>query len=481
MEQVTLIDILIIFAYLLFMLFIGFYFQKRIKNPDDFFLAGRSLGPLAIMATVCASIIGGSAMIGKGGYAYTSGMVSVAIGLPYMIGMFIFSGFSGRIADIGRKYNIGSIPELMEYRFGKGVRLIAGFMLAYSSVGVVGAQISATATVFSVIGGSFGITYIAGAVIATAIFCIYTASAGLFGVVYTDVVQFIMLVLFVYILLPILSIKEVGGLSTLIANTPAEKWRLTLDPSIITLIITNLVVTVAGGEFWQRAFAAKDRKTALRGQFLGTSVYAITIFITLFLGLAAALLYPNLIAEYGSADYAIPVMVARVLPVGITGLTFAGLLAVMMSTADTCILVAAQAAVHDMGRVIKPDMSDKTEVRYSRIITIVFTLVALVIALFFRNAYDALMFAWVFYAAAMGLPCLAALFWKKASTPGMLAGILVGFTVSIVWTLLDSPFDISATLAGVVACGVALVGVSLATYKKYPSRFAAPDPKPALK
>jgi len=470
MDHVTLLDIIIIFAYLLGMLFIGFYFARRVKTSGDFFVAGRTLGPVVLMATVCASIIGGSALIGRGGYAYSGGMVAIAIALPYMVGMFIFSFFTGHIADIGRKYDITSIPELMEYRFGKTAKLLAGAMIAYSMAATVGSQISATATVFSVIGGNFGITYVVGAVIASAIFIIYTASSGLFGVVYTDVVQFFILIIFVYIALPIMAVSEVGGLGALIAATPAEKFQLNLDTSTVTLIFTNLVMTLAGAEFWQRAFAARDRKSALEGQFAGTTVYACTILITLFLGLAAAQLFPNLIADYGTADYAIPVMVATILPSGLTGLTFAGLLSVMMSSADTCILVATQAGVNDIWRTLKPDMTDKQELHYSRVATVIISLFALVVALFFTNAYDALMFAWTFYAAAMGLPCLAALYWKKATNPGIISGMLTGVVVSVVWKLAGEPFGIGTTIAGVVCCGVALVAVSLATCKKYPSR-----------
>lgn len=470
MHHVTILDIIIIFAYLVGMLFVGFHFTKRVKTSGDFFVAGRTLGPVVLMATVCASIIGGSALIGRGGYAYNGGMVAIAIALPYMVGMFIFSFFTGRISDIGRKYNITSIPELLEYRFGKAAKLLAGTMIAYSMAATVGSQISATATVFSVIGGKFGITYIAGALIASVIFVIYTASSGLFGVVYTDLIQFFILIIFVYILLPIMSVGEVGGLAALIAQTPPEKFQLNLSPDIITLIFTNLVMTIAGAEFWQRAFAARDRKSALEGQFGGTIVYALTIVVTLFLGLSAAILFPNLIQDYGSADYAIPVMVASILPAGLTGLTFAGLLSVMMSSADTCILVSTQAVVNDIWRTLKPGMTDKQELKLSRIVTVLISLFALMVALFFTNAYDALMFAWTFYAAAMGLPCLAALFWDKATTPGILSGMIAGFVTCVGWKLLGEPLNLGATIIGVVCCGIALVAVSLATYKTHPSR-----------
>ena len=288
--------------------------------------------------------------------------------------------------------------------------------------------------------------------------------------VYTDLIQFFILILFVYILLPILSVSKVGGMSALIAQTPPEKFKLNLSPSIVTLIFTNLVMTIAGAEYWQRAFAAKDRKSALRGQFGGTAVYALTIGITLFLGLSSAILFPNLIQDYGTADYAIPVMVASILPAGLTGLTFAGLLSVMMSSADTCILVSTQATVNDIWRTLKPDMTDRQELLLSRIVTVVISLFALAVALFFTSAYDALMFAWTFYAAATGLPCLAALFWKKATAPGIIAGMLTGFAACVAWKLLGEPLNLGSTIVGVLCCGIALVVVSFATSEKYPSR-----------
>ena len=103
-------------------------------------------------------------------------------------------------------------------------------------------------------------------------------------------------------------------------------------------------------------------------------------------------------------------------------------------------------------------------------VTIAISIFALVVALFFTNAYDALMFAWTFYAASMGLPCLAALFWKKATSPGILAGMIAGFVGSVGWKLLGEPLSLGSTIVGVACCAVALVAVSLATWKKYPSR-----------
>ena len=98
------IDLTIIGLYLLVMLGIGVWFVRRVKNENDFYVAGRSLGPVVIMATVCATIVGGSAMMGRAGKAYSEGFTCVMTALPYLIGMYIFSGIAGRIHLVGKQY-----------------------------------------------------------------------------------------------------------------------------------------------------------------------------------------------------------------------------------------------------------------------------------------------------------------------------------------------------------------------------------------
>ena len=98
------------------------------------------------------------------------------------------------------------------------------------------------------------------------------------------------------------------------------------------------------------------------------------------------------------------------------------MLSVIMSTADSYLLVSVQTCVHDIGKTIRPQMPERTEISLSRIFSIVLPLGALVIALYIHNAYNILMFAWSFYAASAGIPAFAALFWKKATKTGVMAG-----------------------------------------------------------
>ena len=262
MVEVTTLDLVIIGLYLLFMLLVGVWFVKRIKNTDDYYVAGRTLGPVVLAATVCATIIGGSAMMGRAGIAYTTGFMAIATALPYMLGMFIFSGYAGRIQQVGEKYHIESIPSLFEYRFGKPAKCVLAAMVAFAMVGTVAAQVTATATIIKLLGGQVGISYEMGAFIATAIFIIYTAASGLFGVVYTDVVQFFMLIIFVYLMIPFSSLDYLGGFGSFWASLDKSYITPAIDGKILGDIVTYLVFTMAGAEMWQRAFAAKDKKSA---------------------------------------------------------------------------------------------------------------------------------------------------------------------------------------------------------------------------
>ena len=245
--------------------------------------------------------------------------------------------------------------------------------------GTVASQVTATATIINILGGEIGISYELGALIACVVFMVYTATSGLFGVVYTDVLQFYMLLLFVYILIPVSSL-----------NLNPDLIKPYFNGAIFGDIITYLVFTMAGAEMWQRAFAARDRKAAKKGLFLGTAVYGMTILLVFFMGVVAhQIVGDGILTRYGTTDAVVPTLAIRILPAGLTGLALAGLLSVIMSTADSYLLVSVQTCVHDIGKTIDPEMNDQKEILLSRVFSILLPLGALVIALYIKNAYNA--------------------------------------------------------------------------------------------
>ena len=345
----------------------------------------------------------------------------------------------------------------------------------YGVIGAITPSTNPTATIINMLGSEIGISFELGALIACVVFMVYTATSGLFGVIYTDVFQFVMLILFVYIMIPSASVMKLGGFSVFLENLAPELAKPYIDGSILSDIITYFVFTLAGAEMWQRAFAAKSRRAAKEGLFLGTFVYGLTIPLVWFMGVIThQLVSADKIAQYGSTDAVVPALAIEVLPVGLTGLALAGILSVIMSTADSYLIVSVQTCVHDIYKVFPPNIPEKKELRLTRVFAIVLPLGALVIALYIKNAYNILMFAWSFYAAAAGLPAFAALYWKKATKAGIISGMAAGFTVCVGWKLAGTPFGLGPTVPGAIACAAALVIVSLATYKKAPTRFLDP-------
>ena len=141
------LDLAIIGAYLIAMVLIGLVVVKKVRSMADYYLGGRSFGPLVLMATVCATIIGGSGLMGRAGVAYSSGFKAIMTALPYLLGMFIFSGLAGRISDVGTKFGVTSIPDLFEQRFGKTAKVVLGCLIAFTMMGTVASQVTATATI----------------------------------------------------------------------------------------------------------------------------------------------------------------------------------------------------------------------------------------------------------------------------------------------------------------------------------------------
>lgn len=286
-------------------------------------------------------------------------------------------------------------------------------------MGTVASQVTATATIINMLGNEIGISYEMGALIACVVFIVYTATSGLFGVIYTDVFQFVMLILFVYILIPSASLVKLGGLSVFLEGLAPELAKPYLDGGIVGDIITYFVFTLAGAEMVAASLRCQEPESGQGGPVPGDSglwTYHSTGVVHGRGGTSAGV--GGKLAQYGSTDAVVPALAIEILPVGLTGLALAGILSVIMSTADSYLIVSVQTCVHDIYKVFNPNISEKKELRLTRVFAVILPLGALVIALYIKNAYSILMFAWSFYAAAAGLPAFAALYWKKATKAG---------------------------------------------------------------
>ena len=122
MFSISTLDWTIVLVYMLLMLGVGALFTKKIRSSSDYFLAGRSLGYFPIACSIAATTIGGAAMLGRTGTIYQKGLAGVTMALPYLLAMILMGFAFPRIAKIGKKYNIGTLPQLFGARYGKGMQ-----------------------------------------------------------------------------------------------------------------------------------------------------------------------------------------------------------------------------------------------------------------------------------------------------------------------------------------------------------------------
>ncbi len=457
-------------VYMILMLAVGIFFAKKAKTPDDYYLSGRSLPLPVIIFTFAATWIGASATLGKAALAYSSGISAISPTIGSFIAFFIFSFFAGKIRKIGAEHNINSIPNLFNRRFGKLTSFIASAVIVWTLVGMTGTQLIAFAKILQFIFEPYGISYVQALCVSLAVVVIYTGISGMYGVAYTDVVQGVILLLIIGIIVPGNALRIAGGWTDLTANLDATYFSFKPDISMIGYMVTSFLYFVAGPPYWQRAFAAKSSGTAQRGALGGNLVIIFYTLSVILIGICAAYIYPG-VSAYDS-DMILLVMVEKCMSPVVYALTVAAVMAVIMSTTDSYLILSAQTLTTDLIGLFSKDVDPKKIITLSRVSVAVIGLLSLVFALTMKDIFQALMLSMTHFAAAIAVPAFAALTSRKVTKQAMTASMLSGLVSAFLWSgPMNKPWGLSEAIAGSVVSLVAIIVVSVLTQK---SSEAAP-------
>lgn len=403
----SLIDILVILVYFILILFIGFRFGKNRDNPassgiEEFFLAGRRLTLPFFIATLVATWYGN--ILGVGEFVFTSGIAAwVCFGLPYYIAAILFAFFfAGRI----RKSNVNTIPEQISAKYGAVPGLIASLVvLVITLPGVYILMLGVLIQLFT--GWGIIISTIAGTVISIVIIF----SGGFRADIYTNAAQFILMYLGFAILL-IFSVLTFGVPINNSEMLPESYFKPFGDYSwqyVLSWYIIAFQTFVDPG-FHQRCSAAKSPSVAKKGILFSVLFWAIFDFLTLTTGI-----YARIFSMPAKPMEAYPALAEIVLPSLWKGLFIVSLLATIMSSLNSYILISAGTIGHDLIRkfginIFFRNISDKALIRIGLIVS---GLMGIIIAL--------------------AIPSAVQIIYKTASIaiPGLLVPLVVSF--SKVW------------------------------------------------
>lgn len=459
------VDMLVFFLYFLAVVLIGVFTFRRVKGGTDYALAGQSLGWPVTVGTLVATMIGSSAAMGKAGTAYQYGIGIMWSPIAIFIGYIVFSIF---IAHRLRNTDAWTVPDVLEKRFGRGVRRLSAVVLILAVVSIFGAQLIAMGIVFKLAGEPMGISFQLAILLAGLIMVLYTTLGGLYAVAFTDMLQFGIMIPVIAIVMPLLVFGS-GDItwSRIVEGLEPRMFSLFGGVSIyliIGLLFTYIPGVIIDQSIWQRIMSAKNDRIARWSPVVSGGIYFYFSIIVVLLGMAGIFLYPDLVATYGNADGVLPLMIAHYLPRGLTGLGLTALFAVAMSTASTCLLVAAVIVAKDLVPAFsRKALDEKAELKVSRIATLVIGLVGVAFALTFSGIFWIMMIAYGIFVSGLFFPVIFALFWKKATKIAAVISIVVSIIVMGVFLVIPSPLE--AIIPAAITSFILMVVISLLTYR----------------
>ncbi|WP_017613368.1 sodium:solute symporter family protein [Nocardiopsis salina] len=456
--------LVIIVLYLLVMVAIGLYFSRssKVGGGEDFLFAGRRLSTPVMIATLLVTWVGAGSIIGGANFAYHHGPIAgliFAAGTP--LGIVVLILIARRIRRAARH----TVPELLEARFGTGVRTVAALVTAVAYVGLVAAQF---------IGGGYVLALITplsptqGALVAAGMVTVLTVTGGLFSVAYTDFISAV-LILGVLVASAPMVLLAVGGPTAYWEGLPEAATTPTGGLSVFQMLgyfLPPFLLLLADQNLFQRLAAAKDERSA-RNSALGmlASSFLVILPVTL-LATSAAILMPGIngdesVLRLASDGY---------LPVALGGVLLAGAVAFVITTGSSFMLSAASNIAFDLfARFGGSRVGDRGTLVVQRVSVVAIAAVAIVLGFYFPTVLDLQMYSYTIYGAAITPAVFAVLFWKRATTAGAVAALVAGAAATIGWEVAGAPGDLNGVVVALPVALVSLVVVSLLT--------KAPDPR----
>ncbi len=443
------IFLILLAVYIAGLVSVGWYFNKKQKSITDFWLAGRGIGPSPLGFSAAASWLTAGGVLAVIGYFMLQGMGSIwAFVAPNIIALLVIAVLVKKIKNLPAITQ----PELLEQRYGSIVRwpialIITVVMILFAVADVTGLSL--------VLQTFYGLDpFYAAAIVAIAV-SIYVTLGGLSAVVWTDVIQFGFLSLFI-IVMAFVAVGTVtdGGLqvpaissSELFGSVSGDWWNpLSIGlPMVLIFCFAIIPGWIIEQDPWQKVWAARDAKSASLGMIIGSLMIAVVFAACAVIAIALSYIFPD-IAGMGfpaGMSLAEPALLAFVSErfasaPAVIALSAIGLAAASMSCADTFSTSGASCISRDIyQRYIKPDATMKEMMLVNRVSVLFIILAATAGSFVIPNIIDAIHIATFIASSSYFFPLMGGLYWKRATKEGAFAGMVVGFTVQVALVALD--------------------------------------------
>ncbi|HEY4615919.1 MAG TPA: sodium/proline symporter PutP [Citricoccus sp.] len=467
------------------MLAIGFYAARKNTDLDDYMLAGRKLHPSVAALSAGASDMSGWLLLGLPGAIYAAGLVEAWIAIGLTIGAWLNWKF---VAPRLRAYtevakNSITIPSFLENRFRdrtRVLRIVAGLIiLVYFTFYVSSGMVSGGKFFDS----TFGSSYLAGMLLVAGITITYTLFGGFLGASLTDVAQGL-LMLAALVAVPTVAIIQMGGWGEMLDSVRAADAAAGDGTDRLSLFADATWIGVISALAWGlgyfgqphiivRFMALRSSKDAVVGRRIGVAWMAVCAFgaiMTALVGIAYVQANPGTVLE--DPETVFLVMTQILFHPFVGGLVLAAVLAAVMSTISSQLIVCSSALVEDLYKIVGRTASPRAGLWLGRAGVVLVSIVAVLLALDPESSVlELVAFAWAGFGASFGPVVILSLFWRRFTTWGAFATLVVGAVVVFWWGNMPDDawggaFALYEIVPGFVLAAIAGIAVSLATYRR---------------
>ena len=449
----------LLIAYAIGIVGFGLWTARFVRRSADFFVAGRSLGPGLIFASMLASNIGAGSTVGVAGLAYRDGIGAWWWVGAAGLGSFVLAFWVGpKLWRLARDRGFYTTGDYMEFRYGPEVRALTSLLTCVGALAILAGQLIAGAAILNVV---IGVPLWAGSLIGAAIMTVYFTAGGLLGTAWVNSVQLVIMLVGFLIALPV-AVSSVGGASNLTA-APAPPWFG--DPfysagpgSGWTLVYLTLPAFVVSPGLIQKSFGAASER-ALR---IGIGVNAIALllfaFVPTLFGMTARLANPGI----ANPNLVLPTVLLEQLPVWLGALALAAVFSTEVDTCDAVLFMISTTLSKDLyQRHINPAADDRRLLLVARISAVMAGAAGVILSIYLGSVTQALTIFYALLGVTFFVPVLGGLWVDGAGRWEALAAIVAGVLTLIVvgfgWS--QRPRWLDPTMSGIIAAAACYFGV----------------------
>ncbi len=371
-----------------------------------------------------------------------------------------------RVYPIASKKSFLTFPEALSHFYNYRVAYIAGLISLIGYIGFTSSQILAGAKLAS---ATFPALSLQHAVLVMGIIAVvYTVVGGIKAVIYTDTIQWILIMSGLILIGIPLGYYKIGGWEAISQTVKPEMLKLTnvTFVQLFNWLITILPIWFVGMTLYQRIYACKDKKTAKKAWYIaGVFEWPLMAFMGVILGLFAKIAFDQGMFEsigYAAgteidAELGLPLLLRTVLPVGLMGLMMSAYFSAIMSTADSCLMAASGNFITDVmgGRKKKKSFN----IRISQLVTLIIGAIAIVLATFMENVLELMLYSYAFMVSGLLVPVLGFIFLKKPSVLAAIVSMVLGglTTLTLIIINIDLPYNLDANFFGISLSAISFI------------------------